>query len=188
MGEIKKATLNQALVLKALAFAAEKHRFQFRKGEEQTPFINHPIKVANLLTEVGLITDSATICGAILHDTIEDTITSCDELKNLFGNEICSLVSEVSDDSLMKPAECKEHQVDYAAMLSEKAKLIRLADKIANVYDIAHFPPAHWNKQRRKEYLVWSKKVVDQIRGVNVLLDKKFDDVYFEARKVLSLV
>ncbi len=178
---------NHSIVLKALAFAAEKHRFQFRKGEEQTPFINHPIKVANLLTEVGNIEDEATICGAILHDTIEDTITSCADLESMFGEEICSLVSEVSDDRFLNPIESKEHQVDYAPFLSDKAKLIRLADKIANVYDIAHFPPAHWNKQRRKKYLEWSKKVVDQIRGVNADLEQKFDDVYFEARKILSI-
>ena len=84
---------NNTIILKALAFAAEKHRFQFRKGEEQTPFINHPIKVANLLTEVGKIDDAATICGAILHDTIEDTVTSCSELETTFGKEICSLIS-----------------------------------------------------------------------------------------------
>lgn len=179
---------NNSIVLKALAFAAEKHRFQFRKGEEQTPFINHPIKVANLLSEVGKIDDPATICGAILHDTIEDTVTSCDELEVLFGKEICGLVSEVSDDRYMKPSESKIHQVDYAALLSEKAKLIRLADKIANVYDIAHFPPAHWTKERRKQYLNWSKSVVDNIRGINPELEQKFDDVFQEARKILSLV
>ncbi len=130
---------NHAVVFKALAFAAEKHRFQFRKGEEQTPFINHPIKVASLLTEVGAINDPATICGAILHDTIEDTGASCSELEEIFGKEICSLVSEVSDDVFLNPTESKEHQVDYAPFLSDKAKLIRLADKIANVYDIATF-------------------------------------------------
>ncbi len=177
---------NTSIILKALAFAAEKHRFQFRKGEEQTPFINHPIKVANILTEFGSIEDEATICGAILHDTIEDTSASCAELESIFGEEICTLVSEVSDDTNLNPQESKEQQIDYANLLSKKAKLIRLADKIANVYDIAHYPPAHWNKQRRKAYLNWSKKVVDQIRGINLDLENKFDEVYLEARQILS--
>jgi len=86
------------LVLRALAFAANKHRDQRRKGEEASPYINHPIAVSNVLVNEGLVDDPLVLCAAVLHDTIEDTETSADELRSAFGADVAAIVLEVSDD------------------------------------------------------------------------------------------
>ena len=89
------------LVLKALSFAALKHRDQRRKDEEASPYINHPIALANLLWHEGGVSDATVLCAALLHDTVEDTDTSPDELRAEFGNEIADVVLEVTDDKLL---------------------------------------------------------------------------------------
>src|SRR5262245_31695745 len=82
-------------ILKVLLFAASKHRDQRRKDAEASPYINHPIEVAELLARVGGLTDLVVLQGAILHDTIEDTETTPDELEALFGLEVRRVVEEV---------------------------------------------------------------------------------------------
>src|ERR1700741_3865545 len=86
------------LVTRAARFAAEKHGDQRRKGSRRKPYINHLAEVADLLAEATAGDDAALIAAGFLHDTIEDTATTVDELKNLFGADILSLVLEVSDD------------------------------------------------------------------------------------------
>src|SRR5881392_95982 len=122
------------LLLKATAFAAEKHRNQRRKDVDASPYINHPIALASLLKEHG-VDDTAVLCAALLHDTIEDTNTTADELRVAFGEVITAVVLEVTDDKNLDKAERKRLQVQHARALSHRAKLVKLADKICNVYD-----------------------------------------------------
>jgi guanosine-3',5'-bis(diphosphate) 3'-pyrophosphohydrolase len=174
----------QALLLEAIAFAAEKHRHQRRKDAEASPYINHPIALASLLKREG-VDDVAVLCAALLHDTIEDTNTTADELRVSFGETITSVVLEVTDDKTLPKDERKRRQVQHAPTLSDRAKLVKLADKICNVYDIVAAPPAKWTLARKREYLVWAKEVVDGLRGAHPGLEAIFDD--FHARGVRAL-
>lgn len=69
-------TLKPAQLLRAIAFAADKHRRQRRKDAEASPYINHPIAVATVLAAEGEVSDEATLLAAALHDTVEDTETT----------------------------------------------------------------------------------------------------------------
>lgn len=166
------------LLLKALAFAAHKHKDQRRKDVEASPYINHPISLASILCNEGHVTDVEVICGALLHDTVEDTATTPDELAREFGAVIRDIVLEVTDDKLLPKAERKRRQVEHAANISPKAKLVKLADKISNLRDVAASPPADWSLERRQEYFDWAKQVVDRLRGVHPGLEIIFDEAY----------
>ena len=167
-----------ARILEALQFAALKHRDQRRKDLEASPYINHPIALANILWREGGVTDASVICAALLHDTIEDTQTTHDEIEIVFGHEIANIVVECSDDKSLTKLERKQAQIDHAASISFKAKLVKLADKIANVSDINGAPPAGWSLERKREYYDWSKQVVDRIRGTHAVLEARFDAEY----------
>ena len=165
-------------VIAAAAFAAQKHRDQRRKDREASPYINHPIALANVLANEAAVDDPIVLCVALLHDTIEDTQTTAEELRQCFGEEVTAAVLEVTDDKMLPKAERKRLQIEHAAQISERAQLVKLADKICNVRDIISSPPVDWSDQRRREYLDWSKSVVDQLRGVNVRLAELFDAEY----------
>jgi guanosine-3',5'-bis(diphosphate) 3'-pyrophosphohydrolase len=147
----------------ALAFASRKHSLQRRKDADASPYINHPIALVSILAIEADVRDRDTLCAALLHDTIEDTATSAEELVELFGERVSSLVQEVTDDKTLPKAERKSRQVEHAAHLSAKARLVKLADKIANLRDMADTPPVNWPLARRQEYFDWAKQVVDQI-------------------------
>ncbi len=159
---------------KALEFAADKHKFQKRKGETPPPYINHPIQLLHLLTDVGQVEDVDVLCAAVLHDTVEDTATQPSEIERLFGKRVCQIVMECTDDKCLPSMVRKRLQVTHAAEKSHGAKLVKLADKICNIRDILDAPPAHWNKERRMAYLNWSDEVVTQVKGTNEALEELF--------------
>ena len=136
------ASTEVALVLKAAAFAADKHRMQRRKDAEASPYINHPLALGHILSSVGGVTDGTVIAAALLHDTVEDTETSADELHVEFGPAIAGIVTEVTDDKSLPKEERKRLQVAKARAKSNGAKLVKLADKISNLRDIVASPPA----------------------------------------------
>ena len=166
------------IVIRAAAFAAHKHRDQRRKDADATPYINHPLTLARVLSVEGSIDDAVTLAAALLHDTIEDTETTPDELEAEFGAEIRRIVEEVTDDKRLAKADRKQKQIDHAARISPKAQLVKLADKIANLRDVATSPPERWTLERRQEYFDWAKRVVDQLRGVQPGLGAVFDAAY----------
>jgi guanosine-3',5'-bis(diphosphate) 3'-pyrophosphohydrolase len=170
-------TYDVALLLKAARFSAEKHRSQRRKGGDALPYINHPIEVAYLLANVGGITDLKTLVAAVLHDTVEDTGATFEELEALFGQEVRALVAELTDDKKLPKAERKRLQIEHASRMSAGAKAIKIADKICNVRDVAHNPPAGWSVEARRQYLQWAQKVVAGCRGSNSGLEQRFDEV-----------
>jgi guanosine-3',5'-bis(diphosphate) 3'-pyrophosphohydrolase len=167
-----------ALLLKALAFAAHKHRDQRRKDAEASPYINHPIALADVLVNEGGVADPEVISAALLHDTVEDTATTPQELEGAFGSRIARIVAEVTDDTSLPKAERKRLQVEHAASISREAKLVKLADKICNLRDVVDHPPAEWDLARRREYFDWAKSVVDRLRGVHPHLEAAFDAAY----------
>jgi guanosine-3',5'-bis(diphosphate) 3'-pyrophosphohydrolase len=165
-------------LLKALEFAAEKHRLQKRKDVKASPYINHPIALANILGNEGHVIDIEILCAALLHDTIENTDTTAEELSTKFSPSICNIVMEVTDDKTLPSEQRKQLQIEHAAQLSNKAKLVKLADKIANLREITDRTPADWSLQRRQAYFDWGKQVIDQLRGVHPQLEAAFDIAY----------
>lgn len=175
-----------AAILKAVHFAAGKHRDQRRKDVEASPYINHPIEVAELVSRVGGIGDLVTLQAAILHDTVEDTHTTPEELESEFGPEVRGVVEEVTDDKRLPKAERKRLQIEHAPHLSERARVIKLADKISNVRAVVQAPPADWSMERRREYLGWSEKVAIGLRGCNPALEELFFLLLQDGRRTLA--
>jgi len=173
----KSSDVNNATArfIKAVAFAAEKHRGQRRKDVASSPYINHPIALANVLANEGGIVDSDVLCAAVLHDTIEDTETTAAELEFHFGPRVSAIVLEVTDDKSLEKQVRKQHQIAHAPYSSPEAKLVKLADKICNLRDILDSPPADWSSERKRNYFDWSAQVVAGLRGTHPGLEAVFD-------------
>lgn len=164
--------------IRAIAFAAHKHRDQRRKDPAASPYINHPIALADVLANEGGVTDMEVLCAAVLHDTVEDTETTVDELRAHFGERIASIVDEVTDDKGLPKQERKQLQIEHAPHISAQAKLVKLADKICNVRDILHSPPRSWSVERQERYLHWAAAVIEGVRGEHEVLEAQFDALY----------
>ena len=170
-----------AKILDAATFAADKHQDQTRKGNGQ-PYINHPLEVARLLANVGGVDDEDMIIAGLLHDTVEDSDTTFEQLEERFGERATGFVRELTDDKSLPKKERKRLQVEHAPHMTLEAKQIKLADKISNIRDITENPPAAWTKKRRREYVEWGERVVAGLRGSNPKLERLFDDLVAAAR------
>jgi GTP diphosphokinase / guanosine-3',5'-bis(diphosphate) 3'-diphosphatase len=173
-------------LLKALSFAAEKHRFQKRKDTAGTPYINHPINVALVLSEMGNEDDIDLLIAAVLHDTIEDTETTPDEIAKAFGTTVRDIVLEVTDDKNLPKEERKRLQIVLAEKKTAAAKKLKLADKICNVLDIVNHPPGDWSTERKLNYLTWAEEVLKGLTGANAALETYLAQVIAEGRKVFT--
>ena len=154
-------------LLQAISFAAEKHRNQRRKDKDSSPYINHPIALAALLDSVGGISDIVVLQAAVLHDTVEDTETTYDELVAHFGRKVADVVMEVTDDRSLEKPRRKALQIEHAPHASREAALVKLADKICNLRDVANSPPDRWTLERRQEYFDWARQVVEGLPRVS---------------------
>jgi guanosine-3',5'-bis(diphosphate) 3'-pyrophosphohydrolase len=173
-------------VLDAAAFAARKHSMQRRKDAHASPYINHPLTLARTLASTGKIAEPVILAASLLHDTMEDTRTSYDEIRDRFGAEVADIVQEVTDDKNLEKPERKRRQVEAAATKSRPAKLVKLADKISNLRDIIASPPVDWSFERKIEYFTWASEVVAGLRGTNQALEDEFDRVFNLGMRVLS--
>jgi GTP diphosphokinase / guanosine-3',5'-bis(diphosphate) 3'-diphosphatase len=173
-------------ILTAAIFAACKHQGQVRKDELASPYITHPLSVAREIYATGKVDDQPILVAAILHDTLEDTETTQDELQQHFGEDVLSIVLEVTDDKTLNKARRKQRQVIHAPQLSYAARIIKLADKLVNCRDILHMPPRDWTLVRRQEYIQWAADVLTQIRGTNPPLEEAFDKMAAEAEAELN--
>ena len=178
--------MNHALILKAANFSAQKHIKQRRKDEFSSPYINHPLAVALAIAEIGGVNDPEVLAAALLHDTIEDTKTTSEELEAEFGKKVCEYVLEVSDDKALPKEERKVKQIEHARHLSKGATLIKLGDKISNVTDVMNDPPDDWNLKRRKDYLDWAEKVIENCPKVNDELENRFKEIIKQGREILK--
>jgi guanosine-3',5'-bis(diphosphate) 3'-pyrophosphohydrolase len=178
MDQTRASLSGTQLLIEAFSFAARKHRDQRRKDIEASPYINHPIQLARVLSIEGNIGDEQVLVAAILHDTIEDTETTVDELRQLFGTTITAIVEEVTDDQSLPKQQRKRLQIERAPHCSPQAKLVKIADKICNLRDLVDSPPPGWTLARRQEYFEWARQVVDGLRGVSPALEAAFDAVY----------
>lgn len=164
-------------LIETVNFAAIKHRKQRRKDEDATPYINHPIGVARILTHEANIYDIATLQAAILHDTVEDTDTTFEEIEQNFGSKVRSIVEEVTDDKSLPKQVRKQLQIEHAPGCSREAKLVKLADKLYNLRDLQRCTPVGWSRTRVQEYFEWAEKVVHGLRGTNKLMEDALDEV-----------
>ncbi len=159
---------------RALDFAARKHVHQRRKGELEEPYINHLAEVAQMLAAATEGHDTVLVLAGLLHDTIEDTETTFAELEAKFGREVADLVAEVSDDKTLEKVERKRLQIEKAPTKSDRAKMLKMADKTSNLHSIIQSPPKDWSLERKREYFEWASDVVAGCRGVNDYLEKEF--------------
>jgi len=173
-------------ILRAVAFAADRHRFQRRKDEESSPYINHPIEVAEVLVIEAGVDDEATLIAALLHDTVEDTETTTEEILELFGPEVAGIVAEVTDDKTLPRNEQRRLQLERAGRASREAKLVKIADKICNIRDVATRPPTGWSLERRREYVLWASSVARECAGLVPHLDELAEKELARAIAVLG--
>lgn len=169
--------------MKAAHFAAIKHTDQRRKGDRQEPYFNHLSDVALILAEHTHGNDPVLIAAGFLHDTIEDTKTTYEELVGEFGQEIADLVREVTDDKNLPSSERKRLQIVNSPKKSPRAKMIKIADKLSNLKSILHSPPTAWSEERKRAYFDWAAQVVDGCKGINQALENAFDRTYAAVMK-----
>jgi guanosine-3',5'-bis(diphosphate) 3'-pyrophosphohydrolase len=177
--------LTHTLILKAAQFAAEQHRDQRRKDIHASPYIIHPISVALAISQIGGVDDPEILAAALLHDTLEDTDTKPEELEAKFGKKVCEYVLDVTDDKTLPKDERKRRQIEHAKKISKGAALIKLGDKISNVTDVISNPPEDWDINRRKEYLDWAEKVIENCPKVNDRMENKFQEIIKQGREAL---
>lgn len=173
-------------LLRATSFAAAAHSRTRRKGAAQEPYIEHLIEVTEILADCGGARDSVLLQAAMLHDTLEDTPVTEAELAAAFGAPVATVVAEMTDDTTLPKEERKRLQVETASTRSERARQIKVADKISNLRGLVVSPPAHWEFERKIAYFAWAEAVVAGCRGVNPALDGLFDDTCAQGRAVLD--
>ena len=166
------------LVTKALEFATRAHTDQRRKGEREEPYINHLSEVAWLIAQATEGDDATLIAAGLLHDTIEDQDITHETLAREFGQDVANLVREVTDDKSLEKAERKRLQVEHAPHKSDRAKVLKIADKTANLHSILNSPPSGWDAVRRRAYFEWAADVVAGCRGVNAKIEAAFDAAF----------
>jgi (p)ppGpp synthase/HD superfamily hydrolase len=173
------------LVSEAAEFAARRHTGQARKGRGNEPYVNHLAEVANLLAAATEGKDAELVAAGWLHDTIEDTETTREEISQDFGRRVADLVAEVTDDMSLSKDQRRQRQIVEAPHKSPGAKLIKIADKISNIGARIRPLPSGDERDDLRDYLGFAEKVVAGCRGVNAMLDQTFDATVKLARSTL---
>jgi GTP diphosphokinase / guanosine-3',5'-bis(diphosphate) 3'-diphosphatase len=174
-------------VLRAADAAARWHVDQRRKGAAQEPYITHLLEAAVLVAEATAGADPNLVVAALLHDTIEDQGVTREEIAAQFNDDVADLVVEVTDNKKLPKAERKQLQIKNATNLTPRAKILKFADKISNLRSLATSPPADWPMQRRIDYVIWTRKVVQGLRGASSLLEQEFDRAAADAERTIPL-
>lgn len=166
------------LLARAYAFAALKHAGQWRRATPNEPYLHHLIEVANLLAFATEGTNPVLVAGGVLHDVLEDTDTTPAELRAVFGQDVASLVAEVTDPAGLSEAERRQRQIEHARVLSADARLIKIADKTSNIRERLKAHPDGRRDQKILDYVEWGAMVVAGCRGLNARLEDAFDEAY----------
>jgi len=166
-----------AFFLRAAHFASHKHRDHRRKNGD-VPYINHPLGVADILATEGRVRDAEILAAAVLHDTIEDTDTTYDELFAGFGERVAGVVAELTDDKSLPKHERKRQQVAHAGRLSTAARLVKLGDLLHNLRDLDTAPPPTWGVTRIQGYVCWAFHVVEAVGEANPHLQRALAELF----------
>jgi (p)ppGpp synthase/HD superfamily hydrolase len=169
----------------AYDFAARMHSGQTRKGAGREPYVNHVIDVAARVAK-SPHADRTLILGALLHDVVEDTAGTAEEIAEMFGQDVARLVLEVTDDKTLPKPERKRLQEETVRFKSDHAKRIKLADKASNLTALAESPPTFWDEARRAAYVAWAERVIAGCRGVDPVLERDFDEAVTRVRHALG--
>lgn len=167
----------------AADYAARQHIAQRRKGPRDEPYVNHLLEVAALLAAATDGSDVVLLMGGLLHDALEDTDATYEDLEQRFGPDVAALVAEVTDDKALPKEERKRLQIEKTAGKSRRAKLLKIADKTSNLRGLVQSPPAGWTEARLRDYVVWANDVVRSCRGLNARLEAAFDAAHEEASR-----
>jgi guanosine-3',5'-bis(diphosphate) 3'-pyrophosphohydrolase len=173
------------LVSEAAELAASRHAGQQRKGRGNEPYVNHLAEVASLLSAATEGTDAELVAAGWLHDTLEDTNTTHEELAEFFGLRVAGLVQECTDDMNLPKSERRWLQIVDCPHKSDSAKLIKIADKISNVRARIFPNPNDEQREELADYVAWAEQVVAGCRGGNAALDAMFDETVAHARATL---
>jgi len=173
------------LVSEAALLAAQRHGGMTRKGRGSEPYVNHLAEVANLVSEASGGADAELVAAGWLHDIIEDTATTREELADRFSVRVAALVAEVSDDMGLPKSERRRLQVVGAPHKSPDAKVIKIADKISNIRGRIAPEPSEAERADLADYVGWAEQVVSGCRGGNAWLDRTFDETVVLARGTL---
>ncbi|APG15512.1 guanosine-3',5'-bis(diphosphate) 3'-pyrophosphohydrolase [Bradyrhizobium elkanii] len=173
------------LISEAAELAARRHNGMARKGRGNEPYINHLAEVANLLAIATDGADAELVAAGWLHDAIEDTETTREELARKFSDRVASLVVECTDDMSLPKSERRRRQIVDTPKKSAGATLIKIADKISNIGARIHSDPSAEERDDLADYTGWAEQVVAGCRGGNSWLDARFDDAVRAARAAL---
>lgn len=172
-------------VLEAADAAARWHAHQRRKGTAAEPYVNHVLEVAGLVAKVTGGEDPNLVIAALLHDAVEDQAVPRAVIAERFGEDVAALVMEVTDDKSLPKDERKRRQIETAPHKSQRAKILKLADKISNLGALTASPPADWDVGRRLGYIAWAREVVAGLRGAHPALEAMFDETAEAAERAL---
>jgi (p)ppGpp synthase/HD superfamily hydrolase len=155
--------------ISACSFAVLRHKDQKRKAANRTtiPYVVHPLAVAQILCEIG-INDEDVLIAAVLHDTLEDTKTTPEELRFKFGDRVLGIVQECTDDPTLDREAQRLMQVKSAPHKSYPAKLVKCADKTDNMRDLVRCPPG-WETWKIRKYAEQGRAVVQALNSANEL-------------------
>ena len=117
---------------------------------------------------------------------IEDQGVTREEIAAQFNDDVADLVVEVTDNKKLPKAERKQLQIKNAPKLTPRAKILKLTDN-SNLRSLATSPPADWPMQRRIDYVIWTTKVVQGLRGASDLLEQEFDRAAADAERTIPL-
>lgn len=178
------------IVLRANEYARKAHEgmgFLTAHGQYR-PQIEHLQEVVDIVWISG--GSDIEIAAAWLHDSVEDTAVTLEDLKKEFGDEVAGLVHELTDSDDIRhlpTAERKQKQAERIRNESEGARRIKLADQISNVRCVTFTPKDTWTLEGRRNYALGTKKIADHCKGISIVLDEVFDREYMKAVQILGL-
>lgn len=168
---------NNKKIIRAYSFAAIKHNGQIRKNINNSPYINHPIEVTQLLSYAG-VKDVDVLIAGVLHDVIEDTDATEIEIKTLFGKTVLNIIIECSHNNTLSKIEQRRYQLSHIKHISYGAKLIKMADGYSNLLELCTYPPINWSKERIDGYKIFLYARYYESAGINKYFDKIYTGLF----------
>lgn len=171
--------LDHPLVYKAYEMARKSHEDQnrFTSSGRKIPYITHPVKVAEIIERTMDDYDPALIAAALVHDLVEDTDVELEDIRTELGDEVAQLVGTVSVEDGVKGSARREFQVKNVEAASDKAQILKVADRLANLMSISFDPPEHWSVVNRFNYFKSSEELIHAAKTKSPKLNSLSNDI-----------